>query len=106
MKLLSKLTVVVLILTLTLQIITLCCIVTAPAIEEITSDIRYENVTKFGDIDDTGTLFVDSTGNLFAIDARFAKESGSEFVLKMDGRGTETPTDDIILDVFLRPAKF
>ena len=27
-------------------------------------------------------------------------------VLQMDGRGTETPTDDVILDVFLRPAKF
>lgn len=106
MKSLPKLTAAALILILTLQIITLICVTTAPSAEEIASDIRYETMTKFGDIDDTGTLFVDDTGNLFALDARFAEESGSEFVLKMDGRGTETLTDDVILDVFLRPAKF
>lgn len=106
MKSLSKFSAAVLILILLMQIITLICTVTAPSAEEITSDIRYETMTKFGDIDENGTLFVDDAGNLFALDARFAEESGSEFVLKMDGRGTETPTDDVILDVLPRPAKF
>lgn len=106
MKSLSNFIAAAVILILSLQIVTMICIATLPSAEEIASDIRYETMTKFGDIDDTGTLFVDDAGNLFALDARFAEESGSEFVLKMDGRGTETPTDDVILDVFLRPAKF
>lgn len=106
MNIRNKLTAAVLALCVALQIATLICVAKAPAATENNHEIRYETMTKFGDIDENGTLFVDSEGNLFALDAVFAEETGTEFVLKMDGHGTETPTDDEILDVMIRPQKY
>lgn len=109
MKLLSKLTAAALMLILLLQIITLCCTVTAPSAEEIAPeeeialDIQYKSMTKFGDIDDTGTLFVDDVGNLYAVDAQYPEQSGSQFLLKIDTHNNDDPTDDIVLSVWAAP---
>ena len=67
------------------------------------TDIRYESMVKFGDIDENATLFMDDDGNLFVYNARFTEESGSEFILVMNGHNTKTKTDDTIEDIMVRP---
>lgn len=67
------------------------------------NDIRYESMVKFGDIDENATLFMDNDGDLFVYDARFVEESGSEFILVMNGHNTKTKSDDTIEDIMVHP---
>lgn len=64
--------------------------------------VRFETVERIGNIDTDGTLFIAPDGNLYAVDAQYP-ETGNEFLLKFDTKGTAAKTDDAILEVWAAP---
>lgn len=70
---------------------------------ETENEIRYEIVERFGDIDTDGTLFIAADGNMYAVDAQYPTIKGNRFLLRLDGKGTESKTDDEILEVWAAP---
>lgn len=83
-----------------MQIGTIVMVASAFPHNETENEIRYEIVERFGNIDTDGTLFIAEDGNLYAVDAQYPTTQGNLFLIKLNGKGTETKTDDEILEVW------